>query len=312
MRPIPLTAPLAMALVLSSTPSAAQDDAAASPESSTRAFSFEVETGVEYDSNVALLEVDTSTGAGDASALLNFGVGFDAPTEGAFDFEAGYNFSETAHEDFSDFDLRIHRGSSTLSYDFGRVDAGAILQYARAELDGARFMTLQQTSPYLSALIGKSAFLRFSYTRSDKEFESRPTRAAKADSWSSDLYYFLDGLRTYVLVGYRHDDEDAIDAQFDYTGDRFRARISHRFALGSRELTLKAGLRSEQRDYKGETPSIGARRRDDRLQFEASGELSLTERLTATLAYRRSNNDSNLPAVDFDEDVLSATFTAEF
>jgi uncharacterized protein (PEP-CTERM system associated) len=307
-----LTALSAVALALLPGLGWTQDEADPSGETQDRMFSFDVETGVEYDSNVALLEVDTSTGVGDAIALLNFGLGFDAPIDGALDLKAGYNFSETAHEDFTDFDLRIHRGSSTLSYDFGRIDAGTILQYARAELDGARFMTLQQTSPYLSTLIGRRVFLRFAYTHSDKDFASNPLRAAKADSWSSDLYYFVDGLRTYLLIGYRHDAEDAVDAQFDYAGDRFRAQISHRFALGSRELTVKAGLRSEQRDYENETPSIGAPRRDDRVQLEASGDLPLSERVTASLRYRRSNNDSNLPAVDFDEDVLSLSVTAEF
>jgi hypothetical protein len=129
---------------------------------------------------------------------------------------------------------------------------------------------------------------------------------------SSDLYYFVNGLRTYILVGFRYDDEDANDGQFDYSGNRLRVQLSRRFTLASRELTLKLGLRSEQRDYDNETLSIGAARRDDRLELEASGEIPLNDRFTAGVAYQRANNDSNLPAVDFDEDVLSVTFKAGF
>jgi hypothetical protein len=277
-----------------------------------RAVSFEVGTGIEYDSNVALLELDTATNVGDRLAVLDFSAAYDMRSNNAFDLKAGYNFSATAHEDFSDFDLRIHRGSATLSYDLGRVDLGSVFQHAVAKLDGAGFMTLTQASPYLSMLMGKRFFFRIAFTRTDKDFDDNPARAALGDAFSSDLYYFVNGLRTYVLVGFRHDEEDAIDGQFDYSGNRLRVQLSRRLTLGSRDLTFKVGLRSEQRDYDNETLSIAAARRDDRLQFEASGEIPLSDRFTAVVGYKRANNESNLPAVDFDEDVLSVTFKAGF
>lgn len=284
----------------------------AAAQTDERPVSFEIGTGVEYDSNVALLELDTATNSGDAIALFDFAVAYDMRSNSAFDLKAGYNFSETAHDDFDDFDLRIHRGSGTMSYDFGRVDVGSVFQHALAELDGDDFMTLTQVSPYFSTLIGERFFLRVAYTRTDKDFDDNPGRAAQADAVSSDLYYFVNGLRTYILIGFRYDDEDANDGQFDYSGNRLRVQLSRRFTLDSRELTFKVGLRSEQRDYDNETLSIGAARRDDRLQLEASGEIPLNDRFTAGIAYKRANNESNLPAVDFDEDVLSVTFKAGF
>jgi hypothetical protein len=302
---------LGTVLASAATAAAAQD--AVTPTAQDRAVTINLGAGFEYDSNVAVLELDTSTNAGDRAALLDFGVAYDKPGAGRFDVRAGYDFSQSLHDDFDAFDVRIHRGSATLSYDLGRVDIGTTLQHADAELDGSDFLTLQQISPYLSKLIGQRLFLRFAYAHSDKEFAGNPDRGATADALSADVYVFVDGLTTYLLFGYRNDHEDAIDAQFDYGGDMYRVQLTKRLNRErERELTLRTSLRVENRDYKYPTSSIGAPRRDDRTQVEVSLELPLGERTTAQLVYEHADNRSNLPSVDFAEDVLSVRFRARF
>ena len=74
-------------------------------------------------------------------SLLDFGVGYDRPNDGPFDIRAGYDFSDLLHDELDEFDVRTHRGSSTLSYDLGSVDTGALLTYAYAELDGEEFLS---------------------------------------------------------------------------------------------------------------------------------------------------------------------------
>jgi hypothetical protein len=275
-----------------------------------RPVSFRLGTGIEYDSNVAVLELDTSTDAGDRSLLLDFGVGYDKPDSGKFDVQAGYDFSQSLHDDFDSFDVRIHRGSGTLSYDLGRVDIGATLQHAVAELDGKEFLTLQQISPYVSQLVGRRLFLRFAYAHSDKDFAGNPTRSANADALSADAYVFIDGLRTYFVFGVRVDDENAIDSQFDYGGETLRAQLVKRLMAGERELTLRTSLRFENRDYDSPTLSIGNPRRDDRRQLELSLDMPLGERTTAQVVYEHADWSSNLPSVDFAENVWSLKFRA--
>ena len=275
------------------------------------AVSFEVGAGLEYDSNVAVLELDASTGAGDAAALLEFGVAYDRPGSAKLDFGAGYNFSETMHEDFSAFDVRIHRGSANMSYDLGRFDVGATLQYADAELDGTEFLALTQLSPYLSGLVGRRLFLRFAYLDSDKDFADNPARDAATSSFSSDAYVFINGLKTYLVFGHRYDDEDAGFDELDYTGQRFGIQLSQRFTARSREITLKTHLRSESRDYRAITPSIGAVRRDDRLELGLLMEIPVGTRIVTRTGIRRADNESNLPSVDFAETVGSIAFSAK-
>jgi hypothetical protein len=275
-----------------------------------RPVSLSFGTGIEYDSNVAVLELDSSTDAGDRSLLFDFGVGYDKPDGGRFDVQAGYDFSQSLHDDFDSFDVRIHRGSGTLSYDLGRVDLGATLQHAYAELDGNEFLTLQQISPYVSKLVGRRLFLRFAYAHSDKDFAGNPTRSANADALSADAYVFIDGLRTYLVFGFRVDDENAIDSQFDYAGDMLRAQLAKRLMAGERELTLRTSLRFENRDYDSPTLSIGNPRRDDRRQLELSLDVPLGRRTTAQVVYEHADLSSNLPSVDFAENVLSLKFRA--
>jgi hypothetical protein len=297
--------------VLGATAVVADAQEAVTPTAQDRAVAINLGAGFEYDSNVAVLELDTSTNAGDRAALLDFGVSYDKPGPGRFDVQAGYDFSQSLHDDFDAFDVRIHRGSATLSYDLGRVDIGATFQHADAELDGNDFLTLEQVSPYLSKLIGQRLFLRFAYAHSDKEFAGNPDRGATADALSSDVYVFVDGLRTYLLFGYRHDDEDAVDPQFDYGGHMYRVQLTKRLDR-ERELTLRTSLRVESRDYDYPTTSIGAPRRDDRTRLEVSLELPLGERTITQLVYEHADNRSNLPSVDFAEDVLSVRFRARF
>jgi hypothetical protein len=292
------------AAALAQSPAESRDEA--------RPLSLSVGTGVEYDSNVAVLELDTSTDAGDRALLLDFGVGYDKPDAGRFDLQAGYDFSQSLHDEFDAFDVRIHRGSATFSYDLGSIDVGTTLQHAYAELDGNEFLTLQQYAPYVSKLVGQKLFLRFSYAHSDKNFAGNPSRSATANALSTDAYVFIDGLRTYLVFGWRRDDENALASQFDYRGDMVRAQLAKRLAAGSRELTLRTSVRLENRDYRSPTPSIGAPRRDDRRQLEVSLDVPLGERTIAQVQYEHANNGSNLPSVDFAEDVLSLKFRSRF
>lgn len=299
------------------TGAAADDDAARRPaqeadESADRPVTFELGTGLEYDSNVAVLELDTASNAGDTAAVFNFGASYDKPSEGRFDFRAGYNLSQSRHEDFPGFDVGIHRGSARLAWDLEQVDTGANFQYAHARLDGDEFLVLEQVSPYIQRLMGERLFLRFALAHTEKTFAGNSARDAEAVSLSSDAYVFVNGLTTYFVFGHRYNDEDAADEQYDYTGHNFKLQLNRRFELGARTLTLRTYLRYEDRDYPHPTAAIGEPRRDDRYQLEAQAELPITDRVAATFGYKHADNRSNLPSLDFAENVVSVRFNAEF
>lgn len=303
---------LLAALAVGAAGTAAGEDAAPSP-APQRPVSFEISTGLHYDSNVAVLELDTATNVGDSAALLELGVGYRSPADRPLTFTGGYNLSQVSHEDFDAFDLTIHRGSAGVAYDLGRTDIGANVNHAVAHLDGGSFLTLTQLSPYVSQLVGERLFLRFAYIGTDKDFARNPARDATSSALSADAYVFINGVSSYIVAGYRYDEEDAVDAQLDYSGRRLRTEFVRRFPFGTeKELTLRTELRFETRDYEQTNLLIGAPRRDNRLQLDVSAEVPVADRLTVRVGYRYADNRSNFPAVDFGERVYSAALRARF
>ena len=275
-------------------------------------FSAEVSAGVEYDSNLAVVEVDQSTGAEDFSANLEVELGYEREFGQGTTFEAGYDFSQSLHFDFPDFDIQSHRGSVSLEQDFGRIDAGASYDFIYSTLDREGFISYHLLSPYASAFIGENLLTRVAYSYADKNFIDRIDRDATIHAGAVDAYYFWNGRRTYLLLGYKYESENAVDPQFDFTAHTIRARLSQRFSLAGARAQGRVGWRYENRDYDAVTLSIGEIRDDRRHRIEAELEVDLTDRIFAELEARRNFLNSNLPSVDYNENVIAARLGARF
>ncbi|MEZ5894076.1 MAG: hypothetical protein R3C58_13150 [Parvularculaceae bacterium] len=275
-------------------------------------FTVEVSAGVEYDSNVSVNEVDNNTGADDFAAVIDADVEFETKLSEETQLQFGYSFSQSLHEEFTNFDLQSHFGSAELSHDFGGFDMGAAYRLIYTRLGGDGFMLMQQFSPYFSKFFGKKLFLRADYTYTDKNFENRTDRDAKVHAGGADFYYFFNGVRTYFVLGYRYENEDATDDQFDFSSNNLKARIAQRIPFGSRDAKLKLGYRYESRDYSSITPSISAIRDDTRHRFQAELEIPLTDRLYALAEYEHAAFSSNLPSADYDQDLASLKLGVRF
>lgn len=286
--------------------------ATAADQTGESAWSGNFGIGAEYDSNVAVLELDETTGDGDYAGLIDLGLAYEPDLGDNADFKIGYDFSQSLHDEFDEFDLRLHRGSVELGYDLGIFKAGVMGHYAHAALDGDEFLTLKRVSPYLSRLFGEVLFLRGAYVDTDKEYEDNPGRDADKRSYSADAFVFLNGLTTYLVFGYDRSDEDAVAAEFDYDGRKYSTQFVQRIGAGKRPLVFKARLRYEERDYTEPTPSIGEERLDERYQAKLSLDIPLSEHLTAQTAYHYADNRSNLPEVDFQEHVGSLMLSVGF
>lgn len=269
-------------------------------------FSFELRTGVEYDSNVAALEIDASSGEADLAALLGAHLGLESDPGRRLKLDAAYDFSQSMHQEFEAFDLRIHMGSAGVGYDFGPVTAGMAYQLADAALGGEEYLVLKQASPYLSRLFGKRLYFRLGWIRTDQEFTTAPARDGVAQGPNLDTFLFLDGVKRYLTFGYERTDEDAADDTFDYSGVKLKGQITHRLHWGSREMTLKAGLRHESRSYR-QAGLLEPRREDARDRLDTEAEWPLFRHALLHARYEYASNRSNLASVNFDEHVASVT-----
>ena len=284
-------------------PAMAQEQANAPGAKTGTTFRFEGKVGAEYNSNVAVSDLDTNTGEGDWAATINaLAEATFVPVE-KLTFRAGYDFSQSLHQEFDAFDLAIHRGYGEAAYDFDLVTVGVLGNLAQANLDGDEYLTLTQVQPYLSKQFGNSLFLRAAYSATEKEFEGRPQRDATADAVQLDGYVFLDGVQRYVVLGGRATEEDATAAEFDYSSWLARARFVQRFDAFDQNLTFRAGVEYEDRDYDNVTPLIGTPRSDKRTVADAQIDIPLGEQFFSEISYRYGRFESNLASADYDEHV---------
>lgn len=275
-------------------------------------FSIELSAGAEYDSNVSVNEIDVDTGADDFAAVFDADLGFSHDLGSDTELDLGYSFSQSLHEDFTNFDLQSHFASAGLTHDFGAFDLGGAYRFIYTRLGGSGFLTLQQVSPYVTKFFGKKLFVRADYTYTDKDFHNRIDRDADVHAGGADIYYFLNGVRTYIVVGYKYESEDAVDPQFDFNGHNIKARISQRIPIGERDAKLRLGWRYETRDYSSVTPSIGVERDDDRHRLQAEIEVPFSDWLFGQLDYEYSDFSSNLPSADYKQHVASARLGVRF
>ena len=305
------TTPILMLLMLS-VPATAVAQPAGTEERLDSPLSVEFSAGVEYDSNVSVDEIDNNTGADDFAAVLDADLEFEKEISENTEFSLGYSFSQSLHDEFTNFDIQSHFASADLSHDFGSFDFGGAYRFIYTRLGGDGFLVMQQISPYFTKFFGKKIFVRADYTYTDKDFENRTDRDTTGHSGGADIYWFLDGVRTYFVTGYKYKDENAVDSQFDYASHNIKARFSQRIPIGKRDAKLKLGWRYETRDYSSITPSIGAIRDDDRHRFQAELEIPLSDRIYTLLEYEYADYSSNLPSADYTQSVASTRLGVRF
>lgn len=275
-------------------------------------LSFKIGTGVEYDSNVSVESIDQSTSIGDAAFTFDAGIEYEKQLNDKTSLEFGYNFGQDIQfdsdpdVDLSRFNTQTHRGSIQLSHDFGDVEGGVSYQFIYSRLGGDGFLQFNRLSPYLATYLGdRKAYVRASYIYTDKTFFGRDGRDSDVHAGNAEIFYFINGLDTYAIAGYRYEIENAGDSQFDFTAHNTKLRLVQRFPFNGRNAKLRGGWRFEQRNYDDITPSIGAIRDDTRHRFDASIELPINDIFSAELEYNHDIFDSNLPSADFTQDIVS-------
>ena len=150
--------------------------------------------------------------------------------------------------------------------------------------------------------------MRLAYVYSEKDIEERPERDADTDASEVDLYWFRNGLRSYINVGYRYKDEDASAARFDFKSNSFKLRYVQRFQLLNRLAKLELAWRFEDRDYSSIEPAIGEDRDDDRHRLEAELEVPVLTDAAIIGYYQYNDYDSNLERSDYSQHIAGLQF----
>lgn len=272
-----------------------------------------VAAGFQYDDTVTVEELDRSSDIDDFAAVLDLDLNYRKRFDQGTDLRLGYSLAQKSYFDESEFDLQIHNLSLDLKQNFDDFDIGLQSYSVLARLDNDELLSFQHVSPYFTSFLTRRLYLRASYYYRNKDFPDNPDRDGDVHAGDADLYFFLDGTRSYLVAGLRYEDENTRAAQFDFTGQQLELRYSRRLDLyGDRPVRLRLDWRYEDRDYTSITPSIGERRDDRRQRWRARLDLPINSTLTTLLTYQHRSHDSNLASADFDDNRIEVQLEAVF
>ena len=261
--------------------------------------------GIGSDSNVTVDEIDSESGVRDSLWTFSADLDYKKKVTKTTDLRVGLSHSQDRFETFSEFDLGTSLVSTEISHDFGKINIGTALRYIVADLDSRNFLSISQASLNANGLLNKKMFLRADYTYSDTTFNDLDQRNATRHSLGTDLYYFLDGSKKNIAIGYKYQDENAVAAQFDRSTHNLSMRFKHTFSSFDNSLIGQLNASYRVRDYDAITPSIGLIRKDERYRVRTNLTLLLSASLFLKLEYEYSDYQSNFPAADYEQRVIS-------
>ena len=267
-----------------------------------------VGVGLEYDSNVAVEELDVTSNQGDYAMTLDAGLGVKQKLSEKMTGSVTYDFSQSVYDKFSQVDRTTNMIGADLGLDLARVDPGISVYYINSRLDGSQFLELYRVSPSLSGFLGKKWFARGAYVYSDKTINDRQGRDATTNAGEADAYFFMRGLRQYFNLGYRYRNEDAEANQYDYLSSAVKLRYIQRIELFSRLTTLELAWRYEDRKYRSDTPSIAEKRHDQRNRLRIDYEIPVFGQGAVQFYAGYADYQSNYAPADYNQTLVGTRF----
>jgi len=275
-------------------------------------FGVDARAGVQYDSNVGIVELDDNSGEPDQATALAAAIDATIRPGKPVSLRFGYDYADTAYRRFSEFDLTLHHAVAALKFSNQCLDAAVTVDRYAGILDSDRYLTLTQYSPSVSKLFGSRVFLRAAYTASSKNYDVLGTRSSTGSAVRLDSYLLLDGMNRYLSLAVQQSREDAVDPELDYHGMSVALAYGHRVTMPLLQLRLKAQVRYGQRDYLNNTESIDTNREDSRLRAAVAATIPFTDHIELECTVERTDNGSNLESAVIDKVIYRVGLAMQF
>lgn len=272
-----------------------------------------VELGAEYNDNVTIDSIDSTSRQGDSLLRISGSIGARAFEKGHTSLSGRYSFFQSRYQDLSAFNLQIHGLSARLKSKVGKVNVGGSYRYDHIRLDGEAFLDVHSVGPDIGFLVAKKTYLTASYQFRTQTFSDplRAERNANRHSGDTKLYFLLGDGRN-ITAGYRISRQTAGIDSLSYWGHTFDAGYKHPFKVGSKEATFRLRYRFRQKDYSGVDAAIGDERRDKRHTARLGFEIPLTKGLEFGAEYKYVVSHSNVPAADYTGNSIRASMGWSF
>ncbi len=288
----------------------------ASAQENDTPFNVSVSAGYEFDSNLTVDAIDSTSNVGDEAFVFDATLGLDLIDTDEVGFSVGYDFYQSAHNDLDEFDMAIHGFNADGRYSLDRVDLGGTFMYNTIKLGGENFMDMVTVQPNIGYLTGNNkVYLLGAYEYQKQTFKQFALRGrdAKRHSVSGKAIFILGGGST-ATAGYEWTDHNTSDPGYAYTGHGIDLGLKVPVDFGSRETTLRGDYRFQDRSYgiASRRYNPGANRDDKRHSFSVSWQVPITNGFFAEAEYEYINSISNYEVVDYNESITTLKIGWEF
>lgn len=279
-------------------------------------LSLSVSAGYEYDSNLTVDAIDSNSDVGDSAFTFDVSANYDVIDEDDVGFSAGYNFFQTAHKEFDEFDMAIHGFNLDGRYTIDRIDLGATYMFNTIKLGGDAFLKMHTVRPNIGYLLDNNkVYLIGSYEYQKHEFEafSLQGRDAKRHSIGAKSIFLLGDGRT-ATASYNWTDHNTSDPGYTYTGHTLDFGLKFPMDMFDRETTFRTGYRLQTKNYHIESRRYtgGVTRSDKRHTISASWEVPIVNGFFAKAEVEYIASNSNYVAVDYNETISTFSIGWEF
>lgn len=280
----------------------------------------EIYVGAHHDSNVNVSELDKNTDASDsgvkgvAKAKLTF------QPDDKWQVNGAVQHSDTRYNNLSEFDLSITTLSGEVAYSSTWAKLGVHHYHASADLNGAEFLTYQQSGISIANSAFTKGYWRLSVDNIDKTFNNSNERNSTALSTRVDGFWFFDN-QSFIQLGLMYQRENADSDVFDYKSHGFEAAYNHSTQIFTKPATFSLAYQLENRRYDssaqttvgdgvGQTSQSTLFREDDREGVKASIKYEVLSNMNLIVSTQYRNYSSTLASADYEE--VTAEFGVNF
>lgn len=273
-------------------------------------FSVYLGAGLVSDSNITVDAQDLTSNRGDVALMLEGGASAKLGNADSMQFNLGYDFSQSLHQDLGSFDLQLHTLSAGVQKTVRGYDLGLDYSFSHIRLGGNALLNLHRLSPSVGKLVSSQVYVVGAYEYQKRNFDSLNMRDSNRHAAMVTGYYLMG--RSYIYGKYELARDVATGPEFTYWGNYFTIGFKTPVEVSSRDVTIDGRYQYYDRNYSHITPSIAAERSDKRHDFRLSATVPLVDKFKGKLEYEYINAKSNLPSADYNESIITAMVRWEY
>jgi Flp pilus assembly protein TadD len=278
------------------------DPATAVPEHARR-WRLALGAGLGYDDNVVVEELDVDSQQSDSAALVEASVGAEWPLSD-WDFDLGYDFSDTRYSDNGDLDLQSHGLLTIFSRDLRTADTSLSYAYSYNTLGGSSFLHFHQVRGSFGRKAGKRWYFSPNLSYSVKRFSQTANSDRDADQQSIGLLQLvaLGSWNHYLTLNANVEREETDGRRYTYWGPTVSVGVRSALPIAGFDdpPILDARYRFRWRDYRYPDPEVGGQREDKVHELRLRLDVPLPHHLSVRTEYVFKDSSSNLPSADYE------------